>query len=82
MTTLITILLVWCALSALAAYALGPILRAGREYREAFDAETVRLADEDEAMAVARSGRPPIKETAAFIAEAYIEIEQMTEGVR
>ena len=82
MSTLITILLVWCALSVVVGFILGPILRAGIEYREAFDAETVRLADEDEAMAVARSGRPPIKETAAFIAEAYIEIEQMTEGVR
>jgi hypothetical protein len=81
MSTLLAILLVWCALSVVVGFILGPILRAGREYREAFDAETVRLADEDEAMAVARSGRPPIKETAAFIADAYIEIERMTEGV-
>lgn len=81
MSTLPTILLGWLILAILLGFILGPILRAGIEYREAFDAETVRLADEDEAIAVARSGRPPIKETAAFIAEAYIEIEQMTEGV-
>lgn len=82
MSPLAQALLAWLILSVPLALALGARLRAGREYREAFDAETVRLADEDEAMAVARSGRPPVKETAAFIAEAYIEIEQMTEGVQ
>jgi hypothetical protein len=75
MTTLVTILLIWCALSVVVGFILGPILRAGREYREAFDAETVRLADEDEAMAQARAPREALYDHIARAMAAGVDDE-------